>query len=119
MNLRVVGGHASMPPPSTAIGRISRAIKAVEDNPMPAKLIGAVKDMFETLAPEMSLPLRTVMSNIWLFERLLIYVLTQKPSTTATVRTTRAATIIHAGTKSNVLPSTINATWSILYDGLD
>lgn len=112
MHLRVVGGHASMPPPSTAIGRFARAIKAVEDNPMPAKITGAVKDMFETLAPEMSLPMRTVMSNIWLLERLLIWVLTSKPSTTATIRTTRAMTVIHAGIKSNVLPPTINATWS-------
>jgi carboxypeptidase PM20D1 len=113
MNLRVVGGHASMPPPSTAIGRFARAIKAVEDNPMPAKITGAVRDMFDTLAPEMSLPFRTIMSNRWLFEKVLLWVLAQQPTTAATVRTTRAATIISSGTKSNVLPSTINATWSI------
>jgi carboxypeptidase PM20D1 len=38
LNIKAVGGHGSMPPPSTVIGRLSRAIKAIEDSPMSPKL---------------------------------------------------------------------------------
>src|SRR5471032_3325895 len=34
------GGHSSMPPPLTAVGRIARAVARVEEQPMPASLDG-------------------------------------------------------------------------------
>jgi carboxypeptidase PM20D1 len=70
--------------------------------------------MFEWLAPEMPLPLRVVASNLWLFDRLLAYVMPMiSPQAAALVRTTRATTIISGGTKENVLPSVANATINI------
>ncbi|MCB9641002.1 MAG: M20/M25/M40 family metallo-hydrolase [Myxococcales bacterium] len=98
-------GHSSMPPPQTAIGLLSSAIHRLEKAPMPGDLSGPTQMMFEALGPESSLGMRWLMANLWLVRPLLIGQLSKKPSTNATLRTTLAPTIFHAGSKENVLPA--------------
>jgi carboxypeptidase PM20D1 len=38
LQIKAIGGHGSMPPASTVVGRLSRAIKAIEDSPMSPSL---------------------------------------------------------------------------------
>lgn len=38
LNLEMLGGHSSRPPPHTAIGIMSKLIQKLEDNPLPPKL---------------------------------------------------------------------------------
>jgi len=71
------GGHSSTPPSSTQIGRLARAVAALEANPFPESLNDASKGMLEALTPGMSFERKLVMS---------------------------AATIIRGGAKDNVLP---------------
>jgi len=99
------GGHSSLPPRKTAIGKIARAVNRLEENRLPATLQSPASDMFETLAPHMKLPLKAVISNRWLLDPVLINELGKGGATNAMVRTTTAVTIVEGGTKDNVLPA--------------
>ncbi len=103
------GGHSSVPPAETAIGIVARAVSRLESHPMPRRLTGAMREFFAWLAPEVSLPYRLVLANLWLFEPALLAGLTGSPSTNALVRTTAAATIVRGGIKDNVLPTSARA----------
>lgn len=103
------GGHSSMPPAETAIGILSRAVAAVERNPMPARLDGASAALFETLAPEMSFGMKVLFANQWLTRPLLLRELAKQPASNAAIRTTTAATVIRAGDKENVLAASGSA----------
>jgi carboxypeptidase PM20D1 len=103
------GGHASMPPPDTAIERLSRAIRAAQEATRPASLAGPARLMFDTLAPEMALPERIVFSNLWLFEPLVTRRMAAVASTNALVRTTVVPTKLEGGVRENVLPSEARA----------
>ncbi len=105
LTARAEGGHSSMPPRTTAVGKLARAIDRLQTNPLPAALEPPASDMFEFLAPRMALPMRAVMANRWLFEPLIVARLEGSPSTNAMVRTTIAPTIVRGGVKDNVLPT--------------
>ncbi len=98
------GGHSSMPPPVTAIGRLARAVARLEAQPMPARVTPAVATMLETLAPQLPFAQRLAIANRWLFGPLLLDQLAQAPVTNALIRTTTAPTVFNAGVKDNVLP---------------
>jgi carboxypeptidase PM20D1 len=103
------GGHSSMPPPSTAVGVLSRAVTRLEEEPMPAELRGGSRALFDAMGPEMPFGMRLVFANLWLFEPLVLRQLTAKPSTNAAVRTTTAATMFEGSPKDNVLPARARA----------
>ena len=103
-------GHSSMPPRETAIGMMSAALARLEDHRLPMHVRGAVAEMFDTLAPEMSGFNRLVLSNLWLFKPLLLREFEKSGPTEAMVRTTTALTIFNAGDKDNVLPGNAEAT---------
>lgn len=106
-------GHSSMPPTrpaQSAIGMLSLALTRLEAKPMPGRISGISNDLLETAAPEMSLPYRAVMSNLWLFRPVVERIFANAPSTNALMRTTTALTIVNAGNKENVLPGRANAT---------
>ena len=106
-------GHSSMPPPqagSSAIGMMSAALARLDDRQMPAAVKGLSREMFETIAPEMSGVNRVLLSNLWLFKPLVERQLAKGASTNAMLRTTTALTIVNAGNADNVLPGRANAT---------
>ena len=109
LSTRAKGGHSSMPPVSTAVGKLGRAIHRLETNQMPARLDSPVTDMFAYLAPEMPFAWRVVFANRWLFNPWLVPRLEEIQATNALVRTTTAPTVIQGGVKSNVLPSSARA----------
>ncbi len=104
------GGHSSMPPRHTSIGVLSAAIARLEENPLPSRLSGVTGVSLDFLAPELPFPLRMLMTNRWLFNPLIGIFYSSQPTLDAMQRTTTAATIFHAGVKSNVLPSHAEAT---------
>lgn len=103
------GGHSSMPPRETAIGILGRAVDAVEEHPMPARLDGASAALFDALAPDMSFGMKLLFANRWLTEPLILRELAKQPATNATIRTTTAATMVHGGDKENVLAPSASA----------
>lgn len=104
------GGHSSVPPAVTAVGRLARAVTRLQEQPLPAKLTQPVRDMLEVLGPHMPWSKRIALSNLWLFEPLLVSQMADSRSTQAHVRTTTAPTMLAAGVKENVLPQTASAT---------
>ena len=50
------------------------------------------------------------MSNLWLFEPIVLRILDKKRATAPLIRTTSALTIFHSGVKDNVIPSIAEAT---------
>ena len=109
LKARGEGGHSSMPPDSTAIGRLARALHRLESNQISARLEAPVTDMFDFLAPEMPFAMRLAVTNRWLFEPLLISQMEGTPATNASIRTTTAVTMVTGGVKPNVLPSAAEA----------
>ncbi len=98
------GGHSSMPPKSTAAGRMARAVTRLEANPMPASLRAPTADMLVALAPGMPFLQRMLMDNMCLSEPLILTLLEKSPTTNATIRTTTAVTVFNSGKTQNVLP---------------
>jgi carboxypeptidase PM20D1 len=105
LSVRDEGGHASMPPPTGAIGRLAAAVAALEAEPMPVRLDGATRMMLEGMAPHMSFPMRTALSNLWLLSPVIGRVLVSQPPSNATIRTTIVPTMIDGGVAPNVLAS--------------
>ena len=103
------GGHSSLPPAQSVVGILSAAVAKLEQNPMPARLDGPTRQMFDQVGPEFPILQRAVFANLWLTRPLLIRKLQETPATNAMVRTTTAPTIFQAGTKDNVLPSRARA----------
>jgi len=103
------GGHSSMPPPQTAVGKIGRAVARLEKQQMPATLEGPGGAGLRALAPAMPFSMRVVVANEWLFGPLLKRQLSKSRETNALIRTTTAPTMIDGGVKDNVLPSEATA----------
>ena len=105
-------GHSSaLPPPGeSAIARLSEALSRLDEEQLPAKLQGVAREMFETMAPEMSGFQRVALSNLWLFGPLVRSQLEKSGATNAMLRTTTALTIVQAGNKDNVIPGQAEAT---------
>jgi carboxypeptidase PM20D1 len=114
VELRVAAtpGHSSLPPPkgTSAIAMMSAALNRLEDRQLPATIKGVAREMFETVAPEMSGFNRIALSNLWLFGPIVQKQLEAGASTHAMLRTTTALTIVNAGNKENVLPGRAEAT---------
>jgi carboxypeptidase PM20D1 len=105
-------GHSSMPPPkgTSAIAMMSAALRRIEDDQLPGGIRGVAKEMFETIAPEMSGFGRVALTNLWLFGPVVQSQLEKGASTNAMMRTTTALTVVNAGNKDNVLPGEASAT---------
>ena len=103
------GGHASIPPPHTAVGVLSRAVQRIEDHPFPTDLRPPANQLFAYVGPDLGGPLRYVFTNLWLLRPIVLWQLGQKVSTAAMIRTTTAATIFEGGSKDNVLPQRARA----------
>ncbi|KAK7070834.1 hypothetical protein SK128_020072 [Halocaridina rubra] len=100
------GGHSSIPPKDQVVTRLSKAIYNLGRYPQPSMFgTGPESDLFNYLAPKASWPYKLVFANLWLFRPLLEMVMSASRETNAFLRTTTAATIVRAGVKENVVPT--------------
>lgn len=109
LNVTATPGHSSMPPKETAIGMMSAALARLENHRLPGGISGISREMFDTIAPEMNLTNRVILSNLWLLKPLVQRELEKSASTAAILRTTTALTIFNAGNRDNVLPGKADA----------
>lgn len=112
LRVRAVGqpGHSSMPPPETAVSRVSEAVVRIHDMPIRRSLEGGpALAMMRALAPELSLTNRMAVSNEWLFDPLLQQRMAGDPAAQALLGTTVAPTMINGGVRPNVLPAEATA----------
>lgn len=104
------GGHSSMPPRQTAVGRLAHALVALERNPMPGGLEGLAAASFDAIGPHMPFVPRMMFANRWLFGPLVERQLAELTFADAMLRTTTAPTMLAASPKVNVLPIEAIAT---------
>ncbi|MES1990400.1 MAG: M20 family peptidase [Pseudomonadota bacterium] len=100
------GGHSSMPPAAgtSAVGRLVRAMDAVEQTPFDSGLDPVNRAMLKAMAPAVSYGRRMVFANLWLFGPVVVSSMSSDPRTGAALHTTIAPTMLKAGIKENVLP---------------
>ena len=99
------GGHASAPPPHTAVGKLSKACSAVEDHPFPARLSKPAKELFDTLGRHSSFVYRLIFANQGLFRGALDGLCKKSGGElNALMRTTVAFTQMSGSKGMNVLP---------------
>lgn len=103
------GGHSSQPPKESTIGRLSRAMTRIENNPFPTQLVPPVDAMLEALAPYSEQPQRTLLANLWLTAPLVANQMGEDRLSNSFVRTTTALTMFNAGIKENVVPQRAEA----------
>jgi carboxypeptidase PM20D1 len=109
LTARAAGGHSSMPPRETAVGALAAALVRLERRQMPRAIRGPTAAMFDYLGPELPFGPRLVTANRWLLGGVLARVFGRTPQGDALLRTTTAPTVLAAGVKENVLPSTARA----------
>jgi carboxypeptidase PM20D1 len=110
LTARGEGGHSSMPPSSTAVGRIASAIHRLEAEPFPVGLPQTLRDQLRHLAPEMPFGKRVLLSNLWLTGGLVKRMMAADVRARSLLQTTTAATMIDGGIKENVVPQQASAT---------
>ena len=106
------GGHASMPPKSTALGRIAKVITNLEENQAKLKMSKPVEGFLLTIGPEMGGINKVIIANFWLFKPIFLKVFSATKSGNALLRTTTAATMASASNMANVLPESASATFN-------
>jgi carboxypeptidase PM20D1 len=109
LTARAAGGHSSMPPRRSAIGRLGEALARLEKSPLPARMNDLTLGFLETVAPELPFSQRLAIRQRWLLGGLLERGLSNNATTNAMIRTTTAVTIIDGGTKANILPRVATA----------
>jgi carboxypeptidase PM20D1 len=103
------GGHSSTPEPENAATVIADAVSKLNSKQLKPRIAGPVDDFISYVGPEMPFYARAIFANKWIFKSLLINIYTSSSSGNALVRTTTAPTILTAGVKDNVIPSTASA----------
>ena len=98
------GGHASMPPKHSALGRISTFFHRLERRPMQSRLIPPVQAFLDVVGREMSFGMRVILANLWLFKPLFLVVFGAGRTGNAMLRTTATPTMAQASEAPNVLP---------------
>jgi len=104
------GGHSAMPPRRTSVTALARAIRCLDRRPFPPRLREPTLGFLTATATRMPFSRRLALANLWLTRSFVAQVMARNPTTAALVRTTTATTIVHAGTKENVIPQTAQAT---------
>ena len=103
------GGHSSMPESELATDILAQSLVNLRKHPLPGGLEGVSGESFDILGRHMPFGMRLLFANRWLFGSLLESQLGKEPRIDALLRTTTAPTILKAGIKSNVIPSTATA----------
>ena len=106
-------GHSSIPPKSSAVGKMAAFIHDVENKPPKLRMTEAVEVTLKALAPFKSKAEAFVMRNPGLFSPILKKVLLKNKQTAAMLRTTVAFTMTEAGSGHNVLPRTASCVANI------
>lgn len=104
LTARALGGHSSLPPRDTAVGRLARAITKLQDNPVPGGLTGVSAAFFDKIGRNFPLAQRAVFANQWLFRPIVEGQLSKSAATDAMLRTTQAPTMLLGSPQENVLP---------------
>ena len=110
LTCRQAGGHSSMPPRQTALGKIARAVWRLEQRQFTPRLTDVSRTLFMRVGPHMPALVRVVIANLWLFKPLFLKTLAGGGASAALIRTTTAPTMAAGSGAANVLPTEAHAT---------
>lgn len=105
------GGHSSTPPAHTALSIVCEGVARLQKKQFRHKLTPPVQWFLNAIGPEMPLPNRIILSNLWLFKGLFMKMMSHVSTIDAMLRTTTAATMASGSPQSNVLPQ---KAWAIV-----
>ncbi len=103
IKVKGLGGHASMPPMESAIGKAAVIMQRLEHNQMKPMITPLINQFFTNIGGSMSFVNRMGIANQWLLKPVLLSQLTKNNSTNALVRTTTALTMMKGSDAPNVL----------------
>ncbi|PIF44481.1 carboxypeptidase PM20D1 [Chryseobacterium sp. 52] len=103
IKVKGLGGHSSMPPMESAIGKAAIIMQRLEDHQMKPTITPLIKNFFDNIGGAMPFSSRLAISNQWLLKPLLLSKLTKSNTTNALVRTTTALTMMKGSDGTNVL----------------
>jgi len=110
LSVQRAGGHSSIPEKSSAIGILSKALHTIEENQIPTRLTPSIKAYLERISSYNNNFIEKMqLSNLWLFEKLVLKNMTKNRSTNALVRTTLVPTVVNSGVRDNVIPTNASA----------
>jgi len=109
VDLRLVmegqGGHSSMPPAHSLVGRLAKAVVKLENKPFRPHLTPPVNEMFKTLGQNSKFPYNFLYANFGFFMPVLQGLLAKQGGTiNAMIRTSLAVTKMEGSKAYNVLP---------------
>lgn len=107
--VNMAGGHSSMPERETSIDVLSSAISKLKQHPPKAFLTKGFNYFIDKIGPEYPFIEKIVFANRNIFASVLIKEIIKDKGGNATIRTTTAPTIIEAGIKENVIPTSARA----------
>jgi acetylornithine deacetylase/succinyl-diaminopimelate desuccinylase-like protein len=104
-------GHASVPPPQTAVTRLVRALDKLRRYRTAVKLVRPVEAYFAALAPLEKEPLRGKLADLGesLQDPIFFAEFTRNPRQNALIRNTITPTVLQGSTKTNVIPEQATA----------
>jgi carboxypeptidase PM20D1 len=110
LSARGEGGHASMPPTTTAVRRVARAVDRLGPRTFPARAPRAISRMLHLFAGRAQGPARAALKVMAATPAATAQAFVARGGETAAlVRTTVAPTMLAGGTAANVLPSQASA----------
>ncbi|MDR6544146.1 carboxypeptidase PM20D1 [Chryseobacterium rhizosphaerae] len=103
IKVKGLGGHSSMPPMESAIGKAAVIMQRLEDDQMKPVITPLIKEFFDNIGGAMPFSSRLAIANQWLLKPVLLSQLTKNNTTNALVRTTTALTMMKGSDGTNVL----------------
>lgn len=107
IKVKGLGGHASMPPMESAIGKAAVIMQRLEHDQMKPMITPLINQFFTNIGGSMSFVNRMGIANQWLMKPVLLSQLTKNNSTNALIRTTTALTMMKGSDAPNVLSSEV------------
>jgi len=109
LSCRREAGHSSTPLMPTALGKIAKAVTAIESNKQEARFTKPVEAMLRNIGEEAPFPFAFLFLNLWLTKPLIKLIFSKSPTLDALIRTTSVPTMIEASDKSNVIAQSATA----------
>lgn len=114
------GGHASMPPVHTIVGKLAQAAVEVEKHPFPRQFTKPVREMLDILGRHSGFGYRILFANMWCLEPLFDKVCRASGGElNAMMRTTCALTKMQGGKAFNVIPPAASVGMNLRLLGKD
>ncbi|MBV7529603.1 M20/M25/M40 family metallo-hydrolase [Chitinophaga sp. sic0106] len=108
VKVKGLGGHSSMPPMQSAIGKAAVIMQRLEKEQMKPMIIPVIDRFFTNVGGAMDFKSRLAIANQWLLKTTLMKTLAASHTTNALIRTTTALTMMKGSDASNVLAPVVD-----------